>query len=90
VLSDKDRGGGKTQRRNIHETNEADHGYTFHFNNNQKTERRKEMKKMFVLILGMMFLASCATTAPPKTGFLGEYYKNLAPARKAEWPSCAG
>lgn len=38
------------------------------------------MKKMFVLILGMMFLASCATTAPPKTGFLGEYYKNLTPA----------
>jgi len=38
------------------------------------------MKKMLVLIMGMMFLASCATTAPPKTGFLGEYYKNLTPA----------
>ena len=38
------------------------------------------MKKMFVLIMGMMFLVSCATTAPPNTGFLGEYYKNLAPA----------
>ena len=38
------------------------------------------MKKVFVLFIGMMFLASCATTAPPKTGFLGEYAKNLAPA----------
>jgi hypothetical protein len=38
------------------------------------------MKKVFVLLMGMMFLASCATTAPPKTGFLGEYYKNLTPA----------
>jgi hypothetical protein len=39
-----------------------------------------EMKRMFVLMMGMMFLASCAITAPPKTGFLGEYYKNLEPA----------
>jgi len=38
------------------------------------------MKKVFVLFIGMMFLASCATTAPPKTGFLGEYAKNLAPS----------
>ncbi len=38
------------------------------------------MKKLFVLLVGMIFLASCATTAPPKTGFLGEYAKNLAPA----------
>lgn len=38
------------------------------------------MKKVFVLLMGMIFLASCATTAPPKTGFLGEYYKNLTPA----------
>ena len=38
------------------------------------------MKKMFVLIMVMMFLASCATTAPRNTGFLGEYYKNLTPA----------
>lgn len=27
-----------------------------------------------------MFLASCTTFAPPKTGFLGKYYKNLKPA----------
>jgi hypothetical protein len=40
------------------------------------------MKKLFVLLMGMIFLASCATTAPPKTGFLGEYYKNLEPAPK--------
>jgi hypothetical protein len=38
------------------------------------------MKRVFVLLMGMMFLASCATPAPPKTGFLGEYYKNLEPA----------
>ena len=38
------------------------------------------MKKVFVLFIGMMFLAGCATTAPPKTGFLGEYAKNLAPS----------
>ncbi len=46
------------------------------------------MKKMFVLIMGMMFLASCATTAPPKSGFLGDYYKNLTPASEgavAKW-----
>jgi hypothetical protein len=29
------------------------------------------MKKMFILLMGMMLLASCAT-APPKTGLLGE------------------
>lgn len=40
------------------------------------------MKKIFVLLMGMMFLASCATTAPPKTTFLGEYYKNLEPGPK--------
>jgi hypothetical protein len=40
------------------------------------------MKKVFVLLMGLMFLASCATTAPPKSGFLGEYYKNLEPAPK--------
>lgn len=37
------------------------------------------MKKLFVLFIGMMFLASCATTTPSKTGFLGEYSKNLGP-----------
>lgn len=38
------------------------------------------MKKIFLLIMGMMFLAGCATTPPPKSGFLGEYYKNLTPS----------
>jgi len=38
------------------------------------------MKKIFFLFIGMMFLASCATTAPPtRTGFLGEYSKKLQP-----------
>jgi len=37
------------------------------------------MKRVFILLIGMMFLASCATTAPPKTNFLGEYSKNLTP-----------
>jgi hypothetical protein len=36
------------------------------------------MKKMFGLLMGMMFLASCAT-APGKINFLGEYYKKLEP-----------
>lgn len=41
------------------------------------------MKKIFVLLMGMMFLASCATTTIPsgKT-FLGEYSKNLSPGPK--------
>jgi hypothetical protein len=39
-----------------------------------------EMKKVFVWIMGMIFLAGCATTVPPKTGFLGEYSKKLEPA----------
>jgi hypothetical protein len=38
------------------------------------------MKKMWAVILGMMFVASCATPVPPKTGFLGEDAKNLTPA----------
>jgi hypothetical protein len=37
------------------------------------------MKKMFVLVAGMVFLAACATTAPQKSGFLGEYANNLKP-----------
>ena len=37
------------------------------------------MKKVFILLMGMMFLASCATTVPRKTSFLGEYSKNLTP-----------
>ena len=38
------------------------------------------MKKIFFLFIGMMFLASCATMAPPtRTGFLGEYSKKLQP-----------
>ena len=36
------------------------------------------MKKTFVLLIGIMLLAGCATT-PQKTAFLGEYYKNLQP-----------
>lgn len=39
------------------------------------------MKKISALFL-VVFLVSCATTAPPKTGFLGEYYKILTPAPK--------
>jgi hypothetical protein len=39
------------------------------------------MKKMFVLVVGMMLLAGCATTAPQKSGFLGEYYNNLKPGQ---------
>jgi hypothetical protein len=39
------------------------------------------MKRMLILLMGMMFLASCAS-APPKSGFLGEYSKNLGPGPK--------
>ncbi len=38
------------------------------------------MKKFFVLLMGMVFLAGCATATPKKqSGFLGEYYNNLQP-----------
>jgi hypothetical protein len=36
------------------------------------------MKRIFLLLMGMM-LVGCATTAPPKTDFLGEYSKKLTP-----------
>ncbi len=36
------------------------------------------MKKVLTLLMGVLFLAGCAT-ASPKTNFLGEYYKNLEP-----------
>jgi len=37
------------------------------------------MKKIFVLVMGLMLLASCATTTPPTTGILGDYYTKLQP-----------
>ncbi len=37
------------------------------------------MKKIFVLIIGLMLLAGCATVAPPQQGILGDYYKDLQP-----------
>ena len=38
------------------------------------------MKKGFVLLMGLMFLAACATTEPQmRSGFLGDYYKDLQP-----------
>ena len=37
------------------------------------------MKKFFVLFVGLMLLAGCATVAPPQPGILGDYYKNLEP-----------
>ena len=40
------------------------------------------MKRICVVIAGMMVLASCTTSAPTNTGFLGEYYRNLTPAPK--------
>ncbi|MDP4260815.1 MAG: DUF3313 domain-containing protein [Bacteroidota bacterium] len=43
-----------------------------------------EMKKTLVLLIGIMFLAGCATTAPLKTNFLGEYSKNLASGTRGE------
>ena len=47
------------------------------------------MKKFFFLFIGMMFLASCATTTttPSQSGFLGEYAKKLTPVvpEKMDW-----
>lgn len=37
------------------------------------------MKKLFVVLVGLMLLAGCATTKPSQSGFLGEYYKYLEP-----------
>jgi hypothetical protein len=37
------------------------------------------MKKIFVLFMGLMLLASCATVGPPQPGILGDYYKKLEP-----------
>jgi hypothetical protein len=38
-----------------------------------------EMKKVLVLLIGIMFLAGCATTASPKANFLGDYARKLEP-----------
>jgi len=37
------------------------------------------MKNVFVVFLGVMLLAGCATTKPSQSGFLGEYYQYLEP-----------
>jgi hypothetical protein len=45
------------------------------------------MKKVFVLLMGLMFLAACGTTAPQKkSGFLGEYYNVLKPGLEEGGP----
>jgi hypothetical protein len=47
------------------------------------------MKNVFVVFLGVMLLAGCATTKPSQSGFLGEYYQYLEPgpegAAKMRW-----
>ena len=40
------------------------------------------MKKVFVVLMGLMLLAGCATTKRDQSGFLGEYYRNLEPGPK--------
>jgi hypothetical protein len=48
------------------------------------------MKKLFVLLMGLMFLAACATTAPKdQSGFLGDYYKKLQPGLEEGGPKLA-
>lgn len=37
------------------------------------------MKKLFVVLVGLMLVAGCATTKPSQSGFLGEYYQKLEP-----------
>jgi hypothetical protein len=40
------------------------------------------MKKLFVVLVGVMLVAGCATTKPSQSGFLGEYYQYLEPGPK--------
>jgi hypothetical protein len=45
------------------------------------------MKKILVLLMGLMFLAACATTTPKDhSGFLGDYYKKLQPGLEEGGP----
>ena len=37
------------------------------------------MKKVLLLLVGCLFLVGCATTAPQKANFLGDYARNLQP-----------
>jgi hypothetical protein len=37
------------------------------------------MKKILMVLLGLMLLGGCATTNTQQSGFLGDYYKNLGP-----------
>lgn len=49
---------------------------------------RIEMKRISILLVGILFLASCATTAstPPNLSFLGEYGKKLKPVEgESRW-----
>jgi len=41
-----------------------------------------KMKKLFVVLVGLMLVAGCATTKPSQSGFLGEYYQYLEPGPK--------
>lgn len=43
-----------------------------------------EMKKALGMLIGIMFLTGCATTASIKTNFLGEYAKNLESGTRGE------
>jgi hypothetical protein len=37
------------------------------------------MKKTLALLIGLVLLAACASTTPPTTGILGDYYAKLQP-----------
>ena len=41
------------------------------------------MRRVFLLIMGMMIVTGCAVSGPPDTGFLGPYYQMLTPAPKS-------
>jgi len=59
-------------------------GETTNFDDLINREGGWGMKKTLVLLIGIMFLVGCATTAPLKTNFLGEYSKNLASGTRGE------
>jgi hypothetical protein len=40
----------------------------------------RDMRKLFLLLIGIVLIAGCASTkSTDRSGFLGEYYKNLQP-----------
>jgi hypothetical protein len=61
--------------------------YEYHLNFQETRNREAEMKRLILLVMGLMLLAGCATgkaVKPSGDVFLGEYYNKLAPGGKDE------